>query len=91
MNNKTWIKVLAATISLGMIASAHAGSREQALRIHERLTGVPPTAAELNSMEAMIDANNATGAANMAWKIRPRWHFLAASTIYPRDHTAISL
>jgi hypothetical protein len=66
MNKKTWMKFLVATISLGMIASAHAGSREQALRIHERLTGVPPTAAELNSMEAMIDANNATGAANMA-------------------------
>jgi hypothetical protein len=66
MNNKTWMKFFVALISIGMVASANAGSREQALRIHERLAGVPPSAADLNAMEAMINANNETGAANLA-------------------------
>ncbi len=66
MNNKTWMQFFVALISIGMIASAHAGPREQAQRIHERLAGVPPSSAELNLMEAMINANNATGAANVA-------------------------
>jgi len=66
MNNKTWMKFFVALISLGMIASAHAGSREQAQRMHERLAGVPPSAADLNAMEALINAGNEVGAANLA-------------------------
>ena len=69
MNNKTWMKVFVAMISLGMIASAHAGSREQAQRIHERLAGVPPEAAVLQNMQDMIDGvtpGGATGAAGLA-------------------------
>lgn len=66
MNNKTWMQFFVALISIGMIASAHAGSREQAQRIHERLAGVPPSSLDLSSMEAMINANNATGAADLA-------------------------
>jgi len=66
MNNKTWMKFLVALLSLGMIASAHAGSREQAQRMHERLAGVPPSAADLDAMQAMIDAGNEAGAANLA-------------------------
>jgi len=66
MNNKTWMSFLVALIAVAMTASAHAGSREQAQRIHERIAGVPPSAADLNAMEAMINANNAAGAANLA-------------------------
>jgi hypothetical protein len=66
MNNKTWMKFFVALISIGMIASAHAGSREQAQRMHERLAGVPPSATDLNAMEAMINAGNEVGAANLA-------------------------
>ena len=66
MNNKTWMKVFVALIALGSVATANAGAREQAQRMHERLAGVPPSAADLTAMEAMINANNAAGAANLA-------------------------
>ncbi len=45
-----------------------AGSLEQAKRLHERLTGVPPSAQTtvLSNMAALIDANNPRGAADLA-------------------------
>lgn len=46
--------------------TANAGPREQAKRLHDRLTGVPPTTAVLDSMTNMIEANNAIGAAMLA-------------------------
>jgi hypothetical protein len=52
-----------AFMSLVLATSASAGSREQAKRIHDRLTGVPPTAAVLESMSADIEAGDATSAA----------------------------
>jgi len=67
MNNKTWTKlVLVATLSLGLTATANAGSREQAQRIHERIAGVPPSASILQQMQNMIDAGDAAGAADLA-------------------------
>jgi hypothetical protein len=69
MNNKTWMQFFVALISIGMIASAHAGSREQAQRIHERLAGVPPSATDLNTMQDMIDGvlpGGASAAAELA-------------------------
>lgn len=48
----------------GVMASAvHAGAREQALRIHDRIAGVPPTAAVLDDMEADIAGGGALQAA----------------------------
>jgi len=44
-------------------ATAHAGPREQARRIHERLAGVPPSEAVLADMEADVAGNRATDAA----------------------------
>jgi len=52
-----------AFMSLVLATSASAGSREQAKRIHDRLTGVPPTAAVLESMSADIEGGDATSAA----------------------------
>jgi len=52
------ISVLAAWLVIGASSSAHAGSREQAKRIHDRLAGVPPTAEILNCMELMINSEN---------------------------------
>jgi hypothetical protein len=66
MNNKTWMQFFVALISIGMIASAHAGSREQAQLIHERLAGVPPSAADLNTMQDMINGVLPGGAAAAA-------------------------
>ncbi len=48
---------------VAMSVSAHAGAREQAKRIHERLTGVAPTDSVLNTMEASVSGGNAAAAA----------------------------
>lgn len=45
------------------IPAAEAGPREQAKRLHDRLTGVPPNSATLDSMAARIVAGDAVGAA----------------------------
>ena len=45
------------------LAPAYAGPREQARRIHNRLAGVPPTDAVLDSMTADITGGDARGAA----------------------------
>jgi len=43
-----------------------AGPREQAKRLHDRLVGVPPSAAVLDSMTTKIQGGDAIGAANEA-------------------------
>jgi hypothetical protein len=48
------------------VASANAGPREQARRIHERLAGVPPSEAVLAAMQADVASNNAEAAAYTA-------------------------
>lgn len=45
---------------------SHAGPREQAKRLHDRLTGVPPSEATLASMATKIENGDALGAANEA-------------------------
>ncbi len=47
-------------------SAASASERDQAKRIHDRIAGVPPSEATLDQMEALILANNAIGAANIA-------------------------
>ena len=54
--------VVAVLCAMG-VSVASAGPREQAKRIHDRLTGVPPSAAVLDSMAAKIAGNDALGAA----------------------------
>jgi len=44
-------------------ASAGAGPREQAKKIHDRLTGIPPSSDVLDSMEDKIASGDAVGAA----------------------------
>ena len=61
--------MLAALISVVLIAPAHAGYREQAKQLHDRLAGVPPTAAVLQAMEDAINPalpGNANTAAYIA-------------------------
>jgi len=62
--NKAWgnnrgirlrLNLAAGAISLLLALPSAAGPREQAKRIHDRLTGVPPTAAVLDLMEGEID------------------------------------
>ena len=54
--------VIALSLALAMSAS-FAGPREQAKRLHDRLTGVPPSAAVLDSMTTKVTAGDALGAA----------------------------
>ena len=51
---------------LVMASAAHAGPREQAKRIHDRIAGVPPSDAVLASMEAQIAGGNPSAAAYTA-------------------------
>ncbi|MEM6707986.1 MAG: hypothetical protein AAF648_04310 [Pseudomonadota bacterium] len=55
-----------AVLLLGVVcfaSTAQAGPREQAKRLHDRLTGVPASATTLDSMAAMIAGGDALGAA----------------------------
>jgi hypothetical protein len=51
---------------IALANSALAGPREQALQIHNRVAGVPPTEAVLVNMAQMIEANNVAGAVDLA-------------------------
>jgi hypothetical protein len=46
--------------------AASANDRDKAKRIHDRIAGTPPSTATLDAMEALVAANNAIGAANIA-------------------------
>jgi hypothetical protein len=74
MKNRTWTKTgltglmrifLATLLAAAISLPAHAGPREQAKRIHDRLAGVPPTDVVLGQMEALI-ATNPQAAADIA-------------------------
>ncbi len=58
--------VLVGLVSAGIVSVAHAGPREQAKRIHDRLAGVPPTETVLAAMEADIQSSNYLAAADKA-------------------------
>ena len=61
--------VLATVVGLVLAAPSHAGYREQAKRLHDRLAGVPPTNAVLQQMEDAINPalpGNANTAAFLA-------------------------
>mgnify|MGYP001814243507 FL=1 len=61
--------VLATLLSAVLMAPAYAGYREQAKQLHDRLAGVPPTAAVLQQMEDAINPalpGNANTAAYIA-------------------------
>ncbi len=64
--NHLLTSLLLISLSLGFITSAHAGSREQAKRIHDRLTGVAPAADILDSMEIEVIAGRPEDAAFIA-------------------------
>lgn len=61
----TLLATLGLTLAMAS-ATANAGPREQAKRMHDRLAGVPPTEAVLNAMETAIAGGNAEGAAQIA-------------------------
>jgi hypothetical protein len=63
--------VMLAAIMMGLIGSGWqhtvaAAPRDQAKRIHDRLTGTPPSDALLTQMTTLVQAGNALGAARLA-------------------------
>ena len=50
--------VLAALLGAVLVLPAHAGSREQAKRLHDRLAGVPPSATVLQQMDDAIQSSD---------------------------------
>ena len=55
-----------ACLLAGVAIAASANDRDQAKRIHDRIAGVPPSEATLNTMEGMVASGNALGAALIA-------------------------
>ena len=49
--------------TMAFAPTSYAGPREQAKRLHDRLTGTPPSAAVLDSMTSSIEGGDALGAA----------------------------
>ena len=49
-----------------LLNTAFADSRDQAKRMHDRLAGVPPTAAVLDDMQTQLDSGDASAAAMIA-------------------------
>jgi hypothetical protein len=64
LRRRAHIVIVAAAICAA--TAALAGPREQAQRIHDRLTGVPPTDAVLNQMTTQVAGGNALDAALLA-------------------------
>ncbi len=58
--------MLGLTGFVALAANSIAGPREQALQIHNRVAGVPPTEAVLLQMTQRIEANDVAGAVNLA-------------------------
>ena len=59
-------KVALACVLACVAVAASANDRDKAKRIHDRIAGVPPSEATLDQMEALVAANNAIGAADIA-------------------------
>jgi len=79
--------------SMGTATVAEAGSREQAKRIYERLTGVAPSAAVLAQLEADVQGNNAIGAANRAMQASEFYNVTLKNLVTPwtnRDQTVFA-
>lgn len=60
--------IISLVIVAASISSINAGTieREQARRIHDRLTGLPPSNSVLDEMESLIESGDAVGAAHLA-------------------------
>jgi hypothetical protein len=82
-----------ACLALALAATAEAGPREQAKRLHDRLAGVPPTEQVLADMEADILAGNAIGAAEIAMENSAFYNVTLKNFVTPwtnRDQTVFA-
>jgi hypothetical protein len=88
------LKHLGLVCLLACVATAaSANERDQAKRIHDRIAGVPPSEATLAQMEALVAANNALGAANIATQNRSFYDVTLKNMAVPwtnRDQTVFA-
>ncbi|HUI59802.1 MAG TPA: hypothetical protein VLX90_06250 [Steroidobacteraceae bacterium] len=80
-------------VLMQLAAPAAAGTRDQAERIYNRLTGTPPSAADLNTMDTMIQQNNAIGAAGIATSRAAFYNVVLKNFVTPwtnRDQTVFA-
>jgi len=85
--------LVACCVLAAMSTSVLAGSREQAKRIHERLTGVAPSASVLTAMEADVAGGNATQAAFTAMQAPSFYNVTLKNFVTPwtnRDQTVFA-
>lgn len=77
------IKIMAVLLMTLVVLSGQvlADSRTQAKRMHDRLTGVAPSAAVLNSMEALIATGNSADAVDAAYIAMDNKHFYNATLV----------
>ena len=70
--DRRFSKLILASLLLACSASGWATARDQAKRIHDRIAGVPPSVATLNTMEAMITGGDDLGADGFAFLVFDR-------------------
>lgn len=75
---------LALGLVLALPASSFAGDREQAKRIHDRIAGVPPSAAVLADMESDVANGDAVQAAYTAME-NPAFYDATLKHLLPLD------
>ncbi len=61
-----WLAVVIGLLGASWQQPVLAGARDQAKRIHDRLTGTPPSDTLLTQMTGMVQSGNALGAARLA-------------------------
>lgn len=61
-NRLNYCSIISLLFVMFAAATVQAGSREQAEKMHNRLGGVPPSAATLNSMTTKIENEDTVGA-----------------------------
>ncbi len=66
IRSSTAVRLFALLLAAILPLSAAAGPRDQAKRLHDRIAGVPPSAAVLDQMAGLITGGNALGAADIA-------------------------
>lgn len=74
-------------------AAVFAGPREQALQIHNRVAGVPPTEAVLLQMTAFLEANDKASAVNLAMQNESFYSVVLKNMVTPwtnRDQTVFA-
>ena len=76
-------KLIVASLLLACSASGWATARDQAKRIHDRIAGVPPSVATLNTMEAMITGGDDLGAALLASQAPEFYHVTLKNHVAP--------